>query len=259
MSRPAACASPGRLRICLGSYIALCSAINQLFDGHHNSVNTLNKTPEPGTLSERGEEIVAVATRLFAECGFHGVSTREIAAACGLNVATVNHHVGGKRALYLRVLHRLYAEDQALLEGLVSRLDPEVPHDAVRLRDLLLEQIDTLVDETRRNPLRVRLYVRRWLEARDELSAMESELSLGLYRPLLELLSAAREAGTIRLGYEPSLFLRSFDWLIYSYFVSGPMERDRLRGDPENAEHLKTFRLYLREYTCRMLGLPAAD
>jgi hypothetical protein len=44
----------------------------------------------------RSGRILRAATLLFAEHGYHGVSTREIANAVGLNIATVSRHTGSK-------------------------------------------------------------------------------------------------------------------------------------------------------------------
>lgn len=207
-------------------------------------------------LSPSAERIVDAATVLFAERGFQGVTTRELARAAGLNVATIHHHVGTKRELYLKVLHRLHAQDRAMIDAFLAGLDPSTTDSPERLRDVLLRLLDVLLERTREHPERLRLYVRRWLEPKDELTKTESELSLSLYRPVADLLSNARGEGAIAFQGDIMIFLRSFDWLIYGYFVGGPMRTDTLRGDPMDSENLARFRSYLHDYLCRMLGLP---
>lgn len=49
--------------------------------------------------------IITGATRVFAASGFAGASVDEIAAAAGVNKATIYYHVGDKEALYGAVLH----------------------------------------------------------------------------------------------------------------------------------------------------------
>ena len=61
------------------------------------------------------DRLVAAATELFAERGFHGTTVRDIAERAGANVAAGNYHYGSKKALYLEVLRAQFAQVRALL------------------------------------------------------------------------------------------------------------------------------------------------
>ena len=50
------------------------------------------------------KRILAMAAKLFAQFGYNGVSTREIAAAAEVNEVTIYRHFPRKRDLYLAVL-----------------------------------------------------------------------------------------------------------------------------------------------------------
>src|SRR5215468_7616641 len=69
------------------------------------------------------ERVLAAATRLFAERGFDGTSTREIGRASGLNIATVAYHVGAKADLYRAVMRRAYQDELAALSGAVREFE----------------------------------------------------------------------------------------------------------------------------------------
>ena len=72
--------------------------------------------PAPEPPSTR-DAILDAAERCFAERGFAGVSTREIAAEAGLrNQASLYHHFTDKRALYEAALARGVAPIVALME-----------------------------------------------------------------------------------------------------------------------------------------------
>src|SRR5207253_11357796 len=63
------------------------------------------------------DAILDAAERRFAERGFAGVSTREIAADAGLrNQASLYHHFSDKRGLYEAALARGVAPIVALME-----------------------------------------------------------------------------------------------------------------------------------------------
>lgn len=204
---------------------------------------------------ESRERIIQAATLLFAEHGYHGVSARQIADAVGLNVATVHYHTGGKRELYLSVVRRLYEQEQALVMGVLDLQPADTWTRPAPLWSALIRLIDALVDFVAQHPERARLYMRRWLEGADEMSPQEAELSLGLHRPLLEVLRRAQESGAILPDADIALFLRSFTWLLFGYFVTGPIDWQAWQGDPHAPDALDAFRAYLRAYAARMLGI----
>lgn len=66
---------------------------------------------KPGTTGpETRERILDVATPLFSEHGFAGTSTRMVADAAGINVATLAYHFGDKEGLYTEVVQRLHRD-----------------------------------------------------------------------------------------------------------------------------------------------------
>jgi AcrR family transcriptional regulator len=72
----------------------------------------------------RRAQIVDEAYRVFATRGYHGSSLREIAAAAGIGLSSLQHHFADKEELLLAVLARRDELGGALDAG---ALDPEVP------------------------------------------------------------------------------------------------------------------------------------
>jgi AcrR family transcriptional regulator len=108
--------------------------------------------------AERREGILVVARRLFAQQGYHGTSTAEIAAAAGCSEAVLYRHFPSKQALFAAVLVRSAAQMQghlrrALAEHVDDPLsalatafartaaDPDAP-DHLRLRSLAVAVIE---------------------------------------------------------------------------------------------------------------------
>jgi len=71
------------------------------------------------------EKLLEAGGQVFAECGFHGATVREICARAGANVAAVNYYFGDKVELYEEVLRQAVcaAPDAAMREA-VSKLQP---------------------------------------------------------------------------------------------------------------------------------------
>jgi len=68
----------------------------------------LNRKVEKGLETRR--EIVAAATRLFAELGYGGVSIEAVLAATGVSRGALYHHFAGKEALFEAVYEAMEAD-----------------------------------------------------------------------------------------------------------------------------------------------------
>jgi TetR/AcrR family transcriptional regulator, regulator of cefoperazone and chloramphenicol sensitivity len=83
--------------------------------------------------------LLEAASELFAEKGFAGVTTREIAAAAGVTLACINYHFAGKAGLYRTALleaHTAAAESMRTADG-----PPEA-----RLRAFIHAMVDRVLD-----------------------------------------------------------------------------------------------------------------
>ena len=70
------------------------------------------------------DRILDAAEILFAQKGFVGVTVREITSAARVNVAAVNYHFGGKKALYLEVFRqRWVARVKRVQQFFLARLE----------------------------------------------------------------------------------------------------------------------------------------
>lgn len=66
------------------------------------------------------DTLIKTATRVFAELGYHGASTRAIAKAADVNQALIGYHFGGKEDLYQAVF---VAIAEALEQRMTTRLE----------------------------------------------------------------------------------------------------------------------------------------
>ncbi|WP_165492227.1 TetR/AcrR family transcriptional regulator [Egibacter rhizosphaerae] len=75
-------------------------------------------------------ELLAGSAELFADRGFDGLTTREVADALGVSTGTIYHYFSGKRDLFLRVVEHMterltvvLTADLEQAEGPVARFD----------------------------------------------------------------------------------------------------------------------------------------
>jgi AcrR family transcriptional regulator len=59
--------------------------------------------------AETRDQVLQIATKLFAERGYHGTTMRQVAELGGFNLASGHYHYGSKRDLYLEVLRAQFA------------------------------------------------------------------------------------------------------------------------------------------------------
>lgn len=96
---------------------------------------TKDKSKEENSIAATGsdgakEKLIQVATTLFAEHGFAGTSTRDIAKLSDLNISLISYYFGGKEGLYKAVIQdfvqkAVEGSDQLLLTIDVEKLTKE--------------------------------------------------------------------------------------------------------------------------------------
>jgi TetR/AcrR family transcriptional regulator len=90
-------------------------------------------TSEAG--ADTRERILAAALPAFADLGFDGATTREIAARAGVPLGLLQYHFGGKSKLWRAAVDRAFAELSTGLDAILA--DPGPADDRERLRLLI--------------------------------------------------------------------------------------------------------------------------
>ncbi|UZT99425.1 TetR/AcrR family transcriptional regulator [Chryseobacterium fluminis] len=69
------------------------------------------------------ENILYAAEKLFAELGFEGTSTREIAKAANVNISMISYYFGSKEKLYEKLVEHRMKEGQFFSKDILERTD----------------------------------------------------------------------------------------------------------------------------------------
>ncbi len=149
----------------------------------------MTTTTETQVAKPRKQEILDVATRLFAERGYEGTSMNDVAERVGMRKASLFYHFATKDALYEAVLDRLVESLQTALE--------EIYQSSGSYAERLDAVTDTMVGVLGSHPYAARLLLR---EAMDWGPVIRGKL--------LERIVVVLEAGAawVRAGQEAGAF-----------------------------------------------------
>ncbi|NJP94144.1 TetR/AcrR family transcriptional regulator [Nonomuraea sp. FMUSA5-5] len=194
--------------------------------------------------------ILKAATQLFAALGYDGTSTRQIADAAGLNIATVSYHVGGKRELYLAVMEAAHQAEKAALEQALARLPGDDPVAAIhRLAD---DYLDFCVD----HPEVPALWMHRWLSDASDITELERQYVQPLLAAVSAALRPAVEAGLIAAETDLDYTVWSVIWTVHGFAKGGVLDAEGRRRAAGDRAALRRFRAHLHQSLHRTLGLP---
>ena len=57
-------------------------------------------------MTDKKEHLLEVSEKLFAQQGFEGTSTRQIARESGINIAMISYYFGSKEGLYFEMVEQ---------------------------------------------------------------------------------------------------------------------------------------------------------
>jgi AcrR family transcriptional regulator len=190
------------------------------------------------------ERILAAAEALFAERGLAGTAVRDIAAAVGLNAASLYNHFASKEKLYEAVLERgIRPLLEEIARAAIAEPGPEAG-DAV---------IDALMRHLASTPHLPRLVHHEAVRGGEHLA----KLARGWIRPLFsEGLAALKRSPEAARFDERELPLVIAAWmhLVFGHFAMAPLLADVLDEDPLSPEMLARQTAFLKKITRQLFA-----
>ncbi|MDP2313109.1 MAG: TetR/AcrR family transcriptional regulator [Pseudomonadota bacterium] len=192
------------------------------------------------------ERILEAAAPLFATEGFAGASTRAIAQASGVNIATLAYHFGDKRGLYAALVDRTYAR---LVDVEIPGADEPDPEARLRV------MVKGLYHFARAHHLEVRVLLRHVLENR----RLPEAVSTRWLGPLLARVGDALAPLGIPLDADRMLALLSLNHLIVRFAITEPADLAPFGiGDGGDGDPHARIADHLADVACRLLGVGSA-
>lgn len=204
------------------------------------------------------DRILAAASQLFAERGYDATSTRAIADAVGLNIATVAYHVGGKSDLYREVMRGAHeAQRDSVEQALAALAGAEPTPDAAR--EGLHRFIDAYLGFCVSHPEVPALWMRRWLAEGEMLSELEAEFT----GPLVERVAGQVRELLARAGVSTDadldLLVYTIVWTTHAFSRAGVVDPSGTRVEPTDRPTFERFRRHLHDLVDGALALTSAQ
>ncbi len=200
---------------------------------------------------ETKRRLIAAASELFAERGFHGTTVRDIAARARVNLAASNYHYGSKKALYLQVLRAQFAAVRAELTrgGATAPADELARRSRSELEDLLRARGKVMLDLLIGPPpgLHGTLMQREMTDPSEALPVIVEEFILPMVREI-EHIVAQLAPGLGRREVERCVFSIVGQALFYRFTMPATLRLWGRRTYPRGcarqlAEHITEFSL----------------
>ncbi len=156
------------------------------------------------TAEERKADIVRTAVRLFAEKGFRGTTTRELARVCGVSEPVLYQHFSTKRELYRAIIESICIVEQKDEDPRLVQVREAEDDEAffTRLAELMLEWYD-------QEPAVIRLLLFSALEGHELSDLFYQRQMVVYYQMLTEYLGRRMRKGVFR-EMDPYLAARAF-------------------------------------------------
>ena len=177
------------------------------------------------------DKILAAAESVFAEQGYDGARTRDIAARAGVNVSTLHYHYKSKEDLHAAVLAAVIHE---VRDRIIAAADEAVGHVSTRVRHLVEAHFDAIAAR----PHFPRLLMDALIHAPERLREISQAAAFPLMEAILRALGTEwREA--MRWDVDPRQALLSAHAMNMIYFVAAPLVEGLFGEDCMSPEKLQ--------------------
>lgn len=201
------------------------------------------------------DRILRAGTDLFAERGYDATSTRTIAEAVGLNIATVAYHVGGKSELYLEVMRQAHqAQGEAMAEPLAALR--RAGASATDVRAGLCAFVDAYLSFCVANPHVPALWMRRWLSEGTDVAQIEEEYAGPLVSEVSTVVRELLDRAALAKALDVDMLVFTIVWTCHSFVRAGVIDHSGRRLEPHELAMLDRFRRHLHDLVERLVDRP---
>ena len=198
------------------------------------------------------ESILESAETLFANQGFDGTSTRQIASKAGISIQTLHYHAGSKKDLYYKILERSIMPVTTMINERIQEILKIDLNDEQELKKGTDALIDELFDVLHDNPNFPFLFFRQWLEQDPDLRRVEWEQLVPFLRKWIMQVYGLVDIER-RFGIDLPLTFVSLSMLYWGLFSNQNFISAFVNMDGDSPEYMDRLKSHSKEITSRIL------
>lgn len=173
--------------------------------------------------------LIAVATRLFAERGLHGVSVRELSKTAGVSISMVSYYFDGKEGLYSSVLEEQFS--------CFNYIEDIRDMDALPLKKLE-EYIRWSIRRHREKPYLMRFYTSELTNPTDGFAKIVQPAIERVIQVLVKIIVEGIQTKQLRPGLNPEDTALAMAGMVNYYFLSTLATQKLVNHSPERDAEL---------------------
>ncbi|MFP5519483.1 MAG: TetR family transcriptional regulator [Bdellovibrionia bacterium] len=163
-------------------------------------------------------KIMDVALSLFAEKGFDGTTTRDIAAAASLNISLISYYFGGKEGLYKAILENFAGHVKADMNKLIESFDKE-DLSLEKIRDVIGAVVDRILDLRLTNPHIAQIMAREKLSGMPFSREIHEKMLFEVGEKLAGILKKGQRTGLVRKDLNPYFYMCLLSESVMGYIL----------------------------------------
>lgn len=179
--------------------------------------------------NELRNKLLAIATRLFAERGLHGVSIRELSTAAGVSISMISYYFGGKEGLYSSVLAEQFSGFEYISE--IDQADAEA-----------LEKIEAyirwIIVRHRENPYLLRFYTSELTNPTQFFPLIVQPAIAKVIQILVKIIEEGIARNKFRKDLNPVDTVLAMAGMVNYYFLSTLATQELITHSPQRDEAL---------------------
>jgi TetR/AcrR family transcriptional regulator len=176
-------------------------------------------------------KILAAAVKVFAEKGFDGARTDEIAARAGVNKAMIYYYFKSKENLYTVIVETLFGKVYLILSSHLSLVDVSAPEKGV------LSFIDSYVDFIYAHRIFVKVMLWDLARGGTIVARVAGKVMREKTEQVRSIFEQAARDGYIR-PFDPKHLFVSIIGMVLFFFIAEPVVRVIWGEEPITPEHI---------------------
>ncbi len=163
-------------------------------------------------------KLLHAASKLFAEKGLEGTSTRDISKESGMNLSLISYYYGGKEGLYAAVIREFSTQARDRIFNFLEKFE-KIELDKESLKDVVLGLVDIFIDLRDVNPHAIKIFTREQLANMPYSKDVHDEIFHSIGEKLKGIIVRAQKKSLVNKKLNPDFFMCCLSESVFGYLL----------------------------------------